>query len=95
MGEQESKSLTALIREADLTLQDVAEVLNYNRATIRERKNKPEHFTVQEMIVIAKLLKKTPTAILKTILRELNEEGTVVSENEEVATAFLQRKRKH
>lgn len=67
----DSKTLNDLIKEAGLKLQDIAEALNYNRATIRGRKNNPEQFTVQELIILSRLLKKTPTAILKTLLRDM------------------------
>lgn len=69
----DSKKLSDLIKESDITLQDLAEVLNYNRATIRERKNNPEHYTIAEIMKLSKVLKRTPTAIVKIILRELNE----------------------
>ena len=69
----DSKKLSDLIKESDITLQDLAEVLNYNRATIRERKNNPEHYTVLEIMKLSKVLKRTPTAIMKIILRELND----------------------
>lgn len=67
----DSKTLNELIKEAGLKLQDIAEALNYNRATIRGRRNNPEQFTVQELIILSRLLKKTPTAILKTLLRDM------------------------
>lgn len=69
----DSKKLSDLIKESDITLQDLAEVLNYNRATIRERKNNPEQYTIAEIMKLSKVLKRTPTAIVKIILRELNE----------------------
>lgn len=76
-----SKTLHDLIKEAGLTLQDIAEALNYNRATIRGRKNNPEQFTVQELIILSRLLKKTPTAILKTLLRDMKGSDNSVFED--------------
>ncbi|MFD2937738.1 helix-turn-helix domain-containing protein [Spirosoma flavum] len=69
----DSKKLSDLIKESDITLQDLAEVLNYNRATIRERKNNPDQYTIAEIMKLSKVLKRTPTAIVKIILRELND----------------------
>lgn len=69
----DSKKLSDLIKESDITLQDLAEVLNYNRATIRERKNNPDQYTIAEIMKLSKVLKRTPTAIVKIILRELKD----------------------
>ncbi|GAB4019300.1 hypothetical protein GCM10028808_56580 [Spirosoma migulaei] len=79
----DSRKLSDLIKESNITMQDLAEVLNYNRATIRVRKKNPELYTILEIVTLAKMLKKTPTAIVKIILREMNESaGDVDKEND-------------
>ena len=88
------KSLHDLIKEAGLTLQDVAEVLNYNRATIRGRKNNPEQFTLQEIVILSRLLKKSPTAIVKTLMRDMKgSDNSLLEELLKAADEFLDRKK--
>ena len=64
-------------------MQDLAEVLNYNRATIRIRKKNPELYTISEIVTLAKMLKKTPTAVVKIILREMNESAGDVDKEDD------------
>ncbi len=64
-------------------MQDLAEVLNYNRATIRVRKKNPELYTILEIVTLAKMLKKTPTAVVKIILREMNESAGDVDKEDD------------
>ena len=79
----DSKKLSDLIKESNITFQDLAEALNYHRATVRERKNNPQQYTISEILTLSKMLKKTPTAIVKMILRELNESSTDVDKEAE------------
>ncbi|GAB3718969.1 hypothetical protein GCM10027592_62240 [Spirosoma flavus] len=79
----DSKKLSDLIKESNITMQDLAEVLNYNRATIRVRKKNPELYTILEIVTLAKMLKKTPTAVVKIILREMNESAGDVDKEDD------------
>lgn len=79
----DSKKLSDLIKESKITMQDLAEVLNYNRATIRIRKKNPELYTISEIVTLAKMLKKTPTAVVKIILREMNESAGDVDKEDD------------
>ncbi|MVM42027.1 hypothetical protein GO730_37485 [Spirosoma sp. HMF3257] len=79
----DSRKLSDLIKESNITMQDLAEVLNYNRATIRVRKKNPELYTILEIVTLAKMLKKTPTAVVKIILREMNESAGDVDKEDD------------
>ena len=90
----ELKTLNELIKEAGFSLSDIAEALGYNRATIRDRKNNPEHMTLEELIIIARLLKKTPTAVLKTLMRDMQTgEVNIMEELLKVADQYLGKKK--
>ncbi|GAB3277147.1 hypothetical protein GCM10027347_50980 [Larkinella harenae] len=66
------QSLTGQLKSANITMEHVANELKVARGTLHQRKKNPQKFTVEEIIAISSLLKKTPTAILKAILHDLD-----------------------
>lgn len=74
MSDKKPKKFPDLIKEAGLTYSVIAEALGTSRNTLRAKKDNNYSFTIKEIIVIANLLKRTPTAVLKSIMRDLEED---------------------
>jgi hypothetical protein len=69
MKTSKRNALATMLREKSISNASVASTLGYNRATVRHRLNDPTSFTIQEVIALSGLLKKTPTAIVKIVLK--------------------------
>ncbi len=65
------KTFKALLKESNLKHMDIAKSLNYTTNTLRSRKRNPAKLTVEEVLAISRLLKRTPSSVFRAIVHDI------------------------
>lgn len=72
-------SIRDLLKQADIKVIDLAEAFGVARGTVRDRLDNPAKFTVEELAIVAKLLNRPPSSLIRIIMRKITPSDPVES----------------